>query len=186
MLTFEWDRSQAKLFTEPGALQRAITRAVSKAGGDAIRKMRTEGGKRVRNRKRFKAARVRRATPLRFPRGSRTLDQLEWRMDVSGREVPLVDFPNPRQTRKGASVGVNTGKRTLVKGAFLATMKSGHTGIFRREGKARLPIKELFSTRVSDVFRDADMVPALFTKAQTVFSATFTRLLPLELAKAGR
>lgn len=39
--------------------------------------------------------------------------------------------------------GIKVGKFTF-KGAFVATMKSGHTGIFMRQGKSRLPIIEQF------------------------------------------
>jgi hypothetical protein len=60
-----------------------------------------------------------------------------------GRPPDTRDANPHSQTRKGVSVEVNRGKRTLVQGAFLAMMRSGHVGIFRRRGKARLPIEEL-------------------------------------------
>jgi hypothetical protein len=44
----------------------------------------------------------------------------------------------PRQNRRGARVG----KRQFDK-AFIATMPSGHQGVFRRKGKTRLPIREV-------------------------------------------
>ena len=34
----------------------------------------------------------------------------------------------------------------IFEGAFVATMKSGHKGVFKRKGKERLPIKELYIT----------------------------------------
>lgn len=37
--------------------------------------------------------------------------------------------------------------------AFIATMPSGHRGVFQRKGKARLPIQELRTSSISDVFR---------------------------------
>lgn len=42
-----------------------------------------------------------------------------------------------RQQRKGARAGAH-----LFEGGFLATMKNGHRGIFKRAGKARFPIVE--------------------------------------------
>ena len=45
----------------------------------------------------------------------------------------------PRQTRRGAKV-----KSYEFQGAFVATMPGGHTGIFKRKGKTRLPIRELY------------------------------------------
>jgi hypothetical protein len=44
-------------------------------------------------------------------------------------DVPLVAYPH-RQTRKGVSVEVNRGKRTLIKGAFVATMRTGTRASF--------------------------------------------------------
>ena len=40
--------------------------------------------------------------------------------------------------------GVRVRLRGSYKAAFIATMKSGHTGVMKREGARRLPIRELF------------------------------------------
>lgn len=56
-------------------------------------------------------------------------------------------------------------------------------GIFVRKGAKRLPIEEKFTTRISDVFTDFGMVPAVHARAQAVFTKTFERLLPIEIAK---
>lgn len=44
------------------------------------------------------------------------------------------------QTRSGVRVR----GRGSYRSAFIANMKSGHAGVFKRQGKARLPIRELF------------------------------------------
>ncbi len=85
-------------------------------------------------------------------------------------------------------------------------MKSGHKGVFWRDLDSRkltrrqqaernrlknpgplrvkrLGIEELFSTKIIDLFRDRGMVDTVNNRAQTVFSATFKRVLPLELAR---
>lgn len=49
------------------------------------------------------------------------------------------DLGSMSQTPTGAKAGHYT-----FQGAFVATMKSGHKGIFRRKTIARLPIKELY------------------------------------------
>jgi hypothetical protein len=100
----------------------------------------------------------------------------------SGKEIPLAKYP-ARQTKRGVSVLVNKGKRKLVRGAFLATMKSGHTGVFRREGKQRLPIKHALSSRVSDVFHDAGRAEGVTRRGALVLSGAFRRLFPIEMAK---
>ena len=183
-LNITWDRAYLERVVGPNGL-RALTRAVSKAGGDAIRATKVEGGRVVRARKRLKVRRVKAAMPLRFPRSTRELTDLEWRMPVSGDVVPVAEYPL-RQTRQGISVEINAGRRTLIKSAFLATMKSRHRGVYRRRGDKRLPIDELFTTRVSDVFLDAGMIPGVNARAQTVFRATLGRVLPMELEKLRR
>lgn len=182
-ITFQWDSRELDFWKGPG-IERAATRALTKAGNDALRAMKIASTRAVRGRKRFKVARVKKALPVVFPRASKAIESLVWRMDVSGVPVPLADFPHT-QTRRGVTVAVNNGKRKLIKSAFVATLRSGHTGIFRRRGKARLPIDELFTTRVSDVFDDTGMVPAVQERALDVFQSAFDRLFPLELQKLG-
>lgn len=119
----------------------------------------------------------------------------------TGRALPLMTF-GARQTKKGVSVQVKkTVARSVVAGSFLATMKSGHQGVFWRkwhekgvsksgfESQAnrvgyfwsvkaqrfvpmallpqsfRLPIKELFSSRVPDVLSDPPVINAVLDKA---------------------
>ncbi len=181
-LTLQWDRSQLGILRERG-LERALTRALSKAGGDAIRAISAASTRAIRGRKRVKAKRVRDAFSLRFPRGAKHIDDLAWALQVRRVPIPLGDYPRT-QTKKGVTVAVNKGeKRALIKSAFLATMKSGHTGVFVREGKKRLPIRELFSSTVLDVFNDSGMVPGVLAQGQAKFSSSFARLLPLEIAK---
>lgn len=179
-VTAEWDRSRLGPFMH---LERPVFRAARKAGGDAIRTMRTAATRAVRERKRIKARRIRDAMSLRFPRGPRGIDDLAWALDVKRQPIPIADYPSS-QRKAGVSVGINQGSgRTMIKSAFFATMKSGHRGVFVREGKSRLPIRELFSSTVLDVFNDTGMVPKVMTRGSEVFTSAFNRLLPLELRK---
>jgi hypothetical protein len=176
-----WDtRGLAPL--RPGNLQRAIGRALSKAGATALRDMRGEASKRVRARKRLKAGVVHKALRLRKPRRA-TIDGMEWALDVSGKPVSLTAYPH-RQTKRGVVVEVNRGKRTLIKGAFLATMPSGHKGVWRREGTSRLPIKELLGSRPVDALLHKGEAEGVLERGQLSFGSTFERLLPMELEKA--
>lgn len=165
----------------PGPLGQAIRRALSKAGGTALRDMRSEASKRVRQRKRLKAGIVHRALRLRRPRRS-TIDGAEWALDVSGKPVKLASYPH-RQTRKGVSVEVNRGRRTLVKSAFALTLRSGHKGVWLRRGKERLPIFELLGSRPADALLHEGEAEAVAERGGRSFEATFARLLPLEVSK---
>jgi hypothetical protein len=177
----KWDRSGIAAL-ETGPLKGALRRALNKAGATALRDMRSEASKRIRARKRIKTRYITRALTQRRAKGS-DIAGMEWAIDVSGEAVPLVAYPH-RQTKKGVSVEVNRGKRTLVKGSFVQTMKSGHKGVFRRRGKARLPIEELRGSRPVDALLHEGEADAVAERGGKSFEATFLRVLPLEIGKS--
>ncbi|MDB4884156.1 MAG: hypothetical protein JWL95_2922, partial [Gemmatimonadetes bacterium] len=176
----KWDRSEMAGM-EAGPLKGALKRALRKAGATALRDMRSEASKRIRARKRIKVRYITRALKLRRAKGG-DIASMSWAVDVSGEPVPLVAYPH-RQTKKGVSVSVNRGKRTLLEGAFVATMKSGHKGVFRREGTARLPIKELRGSRPVDALLHEGEADGVAARGGESFNATFARVLPLEIGK---
>ena len=164
-----------------GPLKSAVVRALRKAGATALRDMRSEASKRIRARKRIAVRYISRALSLARPKGS-DIASLEWAVNVSGEPVPLIAYPH-RQTKRGVSVEVNRGKRTLVAHAFIATMRNGHEGIFRRRGKARLPIHELRGSRPVDALLHQGEAQGVADRGAASFGATFTRVLPLEVGK---
>jgi hypothetical protein len=169
------------LALKPGPLKRAMVRALRKAGATALRDMRSAASKRIRARKRIKARYIGRALSLRRAKGT-DIDKMSWSVEVSGEPVPLVAYPH-RQTKKGMSVEVNRGKRTLLKSAFVTTMRSGHKGVFRRRAEARLPIDELRGSRPVDALLHKGEAQAVADRGRTSFAATFKRLLPIEVSK---
>jgi hypothetical protein len=176
----------------------AAVQAISMAGGDAIRAMRTESSRRVRERKAFKAGALSEKLKIIWPTGN---DEKLWRLRIPAENMPVWALGGARPTSKGVTVAINAGKRVLISGAFIAEMKSGHVGIFRRYGAAsrapvqrykgksryagqrRQQIKELYTTRVVDVFRDTGFSPAILSRGRDVFLNTYNRVLPLQLAK---
>lgn len=179
-ISVKWDRSGIAAL-ENSKLKGALKRALRKAGATALRDMRSEATKRIRARKRIKVSYIRRALSLGRPSGG-DISSFAWSLNVSGERVPLIAYPH-RQTKKGVSVEVNRGKRTLIKGAFIATMKSGHEGVFQRRGKGRLPIKELTGSRPVDALLHAGEADGVAARGGKSFEATFTRVLPLEIGK---
>lgn len=71
---------------------------------------------------------------------------------IRARPVPLIEY-GARPTKLGVTVQVKRGRR-LVRHAFIATMKTGHRGVFRRVGRRRLPIKELYGPAVIDIVKN--------------------------------
>jgi hypothetical protein len=192
-ISVQWDtRGIAGL--ETGKLKGAVRRALSKAGKTALRDMRSEASKRIKARKRIASKYISRALSLRAAK-SGDIAGMSWALNVSGQPVPLIACPHsmvrgragkgaigPR-SQGGVAVEVNTGKRTLVRGAFLATMRSGHEGIFQRRGAARLPIHELLGSRPVDALLHPGEADAVAARGGRSFGDTFTRLLPLEIDK---
>lgn len=176
-LSFKWDSKDLEAWRGDKVL-RAMQNAAKKAGGDALRTLRTASSRAVRERKRMKLSDVSKGFKLYYPKTA-ALSEMEWRLDITAKPTPIAQYPH-RQTRKGVSVSINKGTRKLIQGAFVATMKSGHTGVFVRRGSARLPIKELFTTKLTDVFENEDVVPELYSKARSVFVESFSRLTKLE------
>ncbi|MFM9860565.1 hypothetical protein RUR49_19065 [Pseudoxanthobacter sp. M-2] len=71
---------------------------------------------------------------------------LEYRIDAKGRYLPLTAF-KPRETKRGVSAAP-WGTRQIFASTFFATMKSGHRGVFKREGSGRTPIAELWGPSI--------------------------------------
>lgn len=87
-----------------------------------------------------------------------TFARLEAALTVRGRRLPLIAFgargPEPSRGRgRGVSYRIGTGGRQTIASAFLATMPSGHRGVFKRRGTKRLPIAELFGPSLPHVAR---------------------------------
>lgn len=179
-ISVKWDRSQIAPL-ETGNMKGALKRALRKSFATALRDMGSEGSKRIRARKRISPKYIRRAFKLRRPKGS-DIASMEAALEVSGEPVPLVAYPH-RQTKKGVAVEVNVGKRTLVKGSFKASMQSGHKGVFKRKGKARLPIQELRGSRPVDALLHKGEADAVAARGAKSMGETFTRVLPLEIGK---
>lgn len=73
---------------------------------------------------------------------------------VKNQPVSLIEF-NAKQNRKGVSFKVFKNRsRQLLKHAFITSDAQSRETVFKRESTARLKIKPLYGTRVTDVARD--------------------------------
>lgn len=148
-------------------------KAVVRAMNRTIDQVKTEGSKQMRARYGFKASTVKDTMITYKANGTRLQATLRSR----GRRTRLIDM-SARQTAKGVSVKIGK-TRKLIKGAFIATMKSGHIGVFIREpgtevGKRGKPIikrkfKELYTIAIPEALGSADIMSALKAKAADVF-----------------
>ncbi len=107
----------------------------------------------------------------------------------SGRPLPLIQF-GARETKSGVSVSVKHGRK-LIKGAFIATMPTGHQGVYVRVGNQHkkvngkwhgLPIKELFGPSIPAAFGNEVVQSALVRLVREKFPS----ILEHEIKFAGR
>lgn len=88
-----------------------------------------------------------------------------------GRRTPLLKMM-ARQTKKGVTVKIGK-TRKLIPSAFIATMKSGHRGVFIRLTKKNLPIKELYTISIPEGFGSQDVMDAVKLKMGDAFYKRF-------------
>lgn len=114
---------------------------------------------------------------------------------ISGARLPLVTFratgPNPSRGRGRAVTATVEGQRRTYRDAFLATMGSGHTGVFKRAQtlarKSRgawsrnLPIVQLFGPSLPKVF--AKFLPEGAQRAEEQMAKNLEHELAFELSK---
>ena len=120
------------------ALLRSLKRGTKAAQTHAARVVSKDMG--------LKVGTVRKRIRIKQPTGQTLTGEV--RADL--KRIPLVNF-GARATRRGVSYRGEGGRRRIPS-AFLATMATGHRGVFKRAGSRRLPIRELFGPSIGHVF----------------------------------
>lgn len=115
---------------------------------------------------------------------------------VTGRRLPLGRFQakqhwrRSRQRRRRSYVSYRISKtagRRKIDDAFAESMKSGHFGVFRRRGRARLPIQELLGPSVPQVALNLAAVQDLVRQRYgVILGEEAARAVAGVLARGGR
>jgi len=145
-----WERGIERLLERyPVAEARALNRAVASAKVVMVREVARDLGLKQSDLSDSKGDRitVRQAGRSEFLQAH----QMSAQVVATGDRIPLYKF-RARQTRAGVSARLPTGAERYPS-AFIATVGSGHTGVFKRRSARRLPIVELFGPSVPKVFR---------------------------------
>lgn len=107
-------------------------------------------------------------------------------LEVSGSRIGLIEF-DAKQVRRGVSVRVRRGgRRKTRKGAFIATTRSGYTGVFERRGRERYPIKNLKSITLPRAFTNAAVIKAVKQVARESIVKNFKQQLQFLGSRHGR
>ncbi len=125
----------------PKAVTSAINRTAENIKAEAVRK--TQGTYDIKSSDVRKTLRITRATKGNLTAYVKSL----------GSPIPLIQFkvrPASPQKRPPAvlTASVKRSGGKPIPGAFVSRMGSGHTGVFERWGKPRLPIRELYGPPV--------------------------------------
>lgn len=154
-----------------GPARRAIVRGLNKTATN----VRTSASVAIRAKRALSAKVVRDAMAIRKATNQNLVSSLV----VTGRPIPLRDY-KANQTKRGVTVLVTPGKRTLVqhKGnkAFTIDKIGGH--VFARDGKSRLPVKKLYGPSLPSTFVQQEV--------RAAWTATANEALPKRLAEEMR
>lgn len=163
------------------AIPRALNKTATTARAEAAREIKSAGYG-------LKIAAIKKSITV--VRANST--QLRAIVRASGRPIPLIEY-GARQTRPGVTVTVLNGRK-LIKGAFIATMPTGHRGVFVRNAATRkrvvrngrvtssgLPIRELYGPSVPQAFANTVVQAAL----ESAIRQRFPEVLRQELRFAG-
>ena len=155
------DMSRMKADVADKATVRALNKTAAQVKTNAARQIRDVGYQ-------LKVGTIKRALKI----NKANAGKLTATVVASGRPIPLMQY-GARQTAKGVSVSVLNGRK-VIQQAFIATMPSGHTGVFIRTGKTHkkvvkngrvqwsgLPIKELFGPSVPNGLANESVQQAL-------------------------
>lgn len=104
--------------------------------------------------------------------------------------IPLIKFAaraKKVRTDRGQRIGVTAainGRRSLIRGAFLARSKSGYQGVFKRVGRSRLPIKEEYSNELDEIINSSASTRHLKRFIDDRFQKTFRQEFDFRVQKA--
>lgn len=133
-----------------------IPKAIRSGVRDAARAGRTTLAKSIGQRYSLSAGRIKQDVPTaRISDGGQTAV-----ITTSRKPITAMQF-KPRQTRRGLSMSIYRGQRTLVKSGFMAK------GLpFRRKGKERMPLDVIHGPSIHAIYTGGKWSPALQARTE--------------------
>jgi hypothetical protein len=170
-VTIRADHTKAFATAVSAAASRALNRAISTVRTDVTRKLAKELGLAQ--------------TPIRerLEIQSASPKRLEATLVVSSKPVPLIEYA-ARQTKPGVTYRGPQGRR-LLRGSFIARMRSGHVGVFKRRTRKRLPIFERVGAPLPLVALKAKILESALAIGEAEFQKRLTHELGRALGEGG-
>ncbi|MEK5477584.1 phage tail protein [Paenibacillus sp. FSL R5-0407] len=159
-------------------MDKAVRQATLSSINRATQRSKTELGRKVKEKYIVKQAEVVKTISIRKAKGS----TLSATLTSKGHSIPLIRFgvsPKKRLKRPPKAVKAAVfrgGAKKPIPGAFIATAGS-HLGVFEREGRKRLPIKELRGPAVPSMAGNEEVREHV----QKVYGEEMQKRLPHEL-----
>jgi len=161
---------------------RAAKRGIKRAA-TAIK---TEGIKRIREKRNIKVSLLRQRFVSQGKVFGNTLDTVRGEVTFSGKSIGLINFvqgrkePRPQKgiavrKRRPVRVQVKRGKRTKLKRAFIAKGRNNKYQVFVRQGKRRLPLTRKAVNSVSSMVRRPRLRAQLNKRGRDMFQREFIR-----------
>lgn len=132
-------------------VQKNIPKAFSAALNRVGQGVKTEASRKVRETYDIRARDIEKYGNIRITQASYA--KLELLLTSKGSSVPLIRFKTspskqPSRAPKVLKASVKRNGKKPIPGAFVRSMDSSHLGVFKRSGKRRLPIQELYGPAV--------------------------------------
>jgi hypothetical protein len=153
-----------------------IPKAIKAGVRDAARAGRTTMAKSIGQRYSLTAGRIKQDVyPPRFSDNGQTAV-----ISTSRRPITAMQF-KPRETRKGLSMSIFRGERTVVKSGFMAK------GLpFKRKGKPRMPIDVIHGPSIHAIYTGGHWAPALQARTELRIEDALEKGILRALGAMGR
>lgn len=153
-----------------------IPQAIKAGVRDAARAGRTTLAKAIGQRYSLSAGRIKQNVPTARISG----DGQTAVITTSRKPITAMQF-KPRQTRKGLTMSIFRGERTVVKSAFMAK------GLpFRRRGKARMPLDVIHGPSIHAIYTGGKWSPALQARTEVRIEDALEKGILRALGAMGR
>lgn len=151
-------------------VQKNIPKAFSAALNRVGQGVKTEASKKIRETYDIRAGDVKRYGNIRITKAN--YGKLELLLTSRGSSVPLIRFKTspsrqPSRAPRVLSASVKRSGKKPIPGAFVRSMESGHSGVFMRSSKSRLPIQELYGPAVPVMMSEPGVAEHLQNEANT-------------------
>ncbi|MBA2943209.1 phage tail protein [Paenibacillus sp. CGMCC 1.16610] len=169
------------------SIQRLIPKAYSAALGRVSQRVRTEGSRQVREKYHIKTKDVNNKVRVKRQTGANASVELRW----SGGNTPIIKFRTtpskvPDKRPRVLKAAIKKSGLKPIRGAFVAKVgRGGHVGVFKRVGKKRFPIQEVFGPAVPVLLNEHGIVEHLKQVAHDTMEDRLNHEILRALEKAG-